>query len=288
MAKNTETKEVAPVDVKSNLPAHLQKPAAVKAGNLDSSDRIIPRIKLMQGISPELTAYNDAKNGEFWHTLAEKSLGDSFRFVVIRVHKTLVLWAPRGDERGILARSNDGKTWDKPDETFEVKLKTSPTKQKWMTKGSVAESGLAEFGSSVKEDPNSPPAAALTYNWLILPIDEPELGVAVLINSRSAVKPAKNLWSKIDTGDVPFYYRIYEAKSKVEGQGSDVFNNYQYTSDGYVEDPDLAAYCEKLAIEFEKLDYRSNDENADVDNSEGGSGGGRQRGQHDEGMAKKF
>lgn len=272
-------------NVKSNLPAHLQEAPSIKAGNLDSSDRIIPRIKLMQGISPELTTYNEAKNGEFWHTLAEKSLGKSFKAVVIRVHKSTVLWAPRGDERGILARSDDGVNWDKPNEVFEVKLKTSPTKQKWDTKGSVAESGLAEFGSSVKEDPNSPPAAALTYNWLILPIDYLDLGVAALINSRSAVKASKSLWSKLDTGTVPFYYRIYEVSSVEAGSKDEPFNNYQYTAAGFVEDPDIAAQCKALAEQFEKMTYRASDDTEDTVDA---GGGGSPKGKTDPKMASKF
>lgn len=275
------------LEIKKNagLPAHLSAPSAVKIGNLDNSDRIIPRIKLMQGISPEVTTYEAAKTGEFWHTLAEMSLGKTVRVVPIRVHKSLVLWAPRGDERGILARSDDGKNWDKPNESFEVKLKGSPKKQLWETRNNVAESGLAEFGSSIAEDKNSPPAAALTYNWVFLPIDFLDLGVGVVINSRSAVKPSKMLWSKIDTGTVPPYYRVYEMTSVEQVADGDKFYNYQFTAAGFVEDPEVAKICEGLAIEFEKIAFRSNDDSEDT--SDNGGGGNRVR-ETDEKMANKF
>ena len=270
----------------AGLPAHLQERSNARIGNVDSSDRIIPRIKLMQGISPELQQYNAAKAGEFFHTMSETSLGSVVRVVPIRVHKSLVLWAPRGDERGILARSDDGRTWTTgANETFEVKLKGSPKKQVWETKGSVAESGLAEFGSSIAEDKNSPPAAALTYSWIFLPIDHPELGVGVVINSRSAVKPSRDLISKIELNNVMHYYRVFDMRAVEQVANGDKFNNYQYTSNGFVEDPDMAAHCKQLAAEFEKMAFRASDESEDSE--ERGSGGG-ERGKTDEKMASKF
>lgn len=277
MAKELEVK-------KNGLPAHLQETPSVRIGNLDSSDRIIPRLKLMQGISPELTQYNDAKAGEFWHTIGEESLGKTVKVVPIRVQKSLVLWAPRGDERGILARSLDGKTWDNPNEEFEVKLKTSPKKQVWRTMNNVAESGLAEFGSSVAEDKNSPPAAALTYNWIFYLPEYPELGVAAVVNSRSAIKPAKLLWSKLETGTVAPYYRVYDMSIVEQVANGDKFYNYLFTADGFIEDEQMAAVCKQLAIDFEKMAFRVSDESEDT---EGGEGGGAHR-PTDEKMASKF
>lgn len=282
----SKTENAVATQANSALPAHLQRARTASIGNIDSSDLIIPRVKLLQAISPEVTDYEAAKAGEFWHNGADKSLGKVLRVVPIKVTKSLILWAPRGDDRGILARSNDGIHWDKPNETFEVKLKGSPKKQVWNTGADVKSSGLAEFGSSIKEDPDSQPAAALTYNWLFYFIDYPDLSHAVVLNTRSSVKPSKQLISKLEMGSVEPFFRIYEM-SVVEAKGAEgPYNNYQYTSAGFVEDPDIAKITEGLYEHFKDKDYRANDEADDVD--AGAASGAEPDTEQKANMRKKF
>jgi hypothetical protein len=271
---NMSKNEVA-TKAESNLalPAHLQRARTASIGNIDQSDLIIPRVKLLQAISPEVTDYEKAKAGEFWHNGADMSLGKMVRVVPIKVTKSLVLWAPRGDDRGILARSDDGIHWDKPNEKFEVKPKGSPKKIVWDTGDDVKSSRLAEFGSSIPEDRDSQPAAALTYNWLFYFIDFPELSHAVVLNTRSSVKPAKQLISKLEMGAVEPFFRIYEM-SVVEAKGAEgPYNNYQYTSSGYVEDEGIAKITEGLYEHFKDKTYRANDEADETDSNMAGGGG---------------
>ncbi len=189
----------------SALPAHLQEAAKVSIGNVGSDDLIIPRIKLMQNVSPEVED-SGAPMGEFWHTVAGESLGEAFRFVPILVRKGYVLWAPRGDERGILARSSDGVNWDEEfqGKSFDVKLKGMAKPIKYQLGKMVDEAippgtpSLIRFGSSIPGDANSRPAANLTYEFLMYLIDDPDMSPVVMINTRSAVRAAKDLLSKIN------------------------------------------------------------------------------------------
>jgi hypothetical protein len=48
---------------KTRLPAFLQEHALL--GGLDVGDLEMPRLKLLQTSSPELTEFNNAKQGEF-------------------------------------------------------------------------------------------------------------------------------------------------------------------------------------------------------------------------------
>ena len=123
---------------KNELPAYLQEYAKKsKLGNIDATDQIIPRIKLIQAISPELVEYNDAKAGTFWHTVACETLGDKLTAIPIVIRKSYILWSPRNDERGILARAMDGIHWDVPNAEFTVKPKGSPSSVTYNTGGNV-------------------------------------------------------------------------------------------------------------------------------------------------------
>src|SRR5262245_19171112 len=196
--------------IHAEVPAHLQQYQKGRIGNIDSTDRIIPRIKLLQAISPELQDYGGAKAGMFWHTVMQESLGPTFLGIPILIRKSYVLWSPRNDDRGILARAMDGVHWDVPNAEFTVKPKGAPQPITYNTKESVQDSGLDQFGSSIPGDPNSPPAASLTYNMMFYLPEMPELSPSVIINTRSSVKPMQQLLSRIDAKPVAHYVQMYE------------------------------------------------------------------------------
>lgn len=266
-------KEVAAVKNPA-LPAHLQGGKQHKFGNVDSTDLIIPRVKLMQAISPEVTENDAAKAGEFWHTIAAQSLGKEFRGIPIMVKKTYVLWAPRNDDRGILARANDGLNWDNAGMEFTVKPKNSPHNVTYKLGRTVHEKtgdgpALSEFGSSIPGDANSPPAAALTYQMLWFLPDFPELSPVTMINTRSSVKPAKALISRIDLMPVDSYGQVYTVGVVQEKGDEGPYNNYKYTAAGYA-DEDQYNIAKAIYDKFANLEWRANDEGEDPDKGEGG------------------
>ena len=149
-----DTKEVATV-TPGAMPAYLKGKEVKSQDWLEASDLILPRVKLLQGISSEVEAFETAKAGLFWHNILNEVIGPEFSFIVSAYRKKYMLMAPLSDSRGVLARAEDGVHWTPPNATFEVKLKGIKETQKWTTKPTVAESRLAEFGSSVTDDPDS-------------------------------------------------------------------------------------------------------------------------------------
>jgi hypothetical protein len=250
-------------NLRSAIPAHLQgKEKTARIGNIDSSDLVIPRIKLMQAVSPELTTYANARQGEFWHTILCESLGKELVGAPLVMRKTQVLWAPRGDDRGILARSRNGKTWDPPHGEFKVKFKGNAREYTWRLAPTVAESGLDQFGSSRDDDPDSPPAAALTYEllWWF-----PELGLyAIILNSRGSAKPCQLLLSMIDLKPMDHFYQLYSIKSIAsKGPDGEPYYNYSYTGLGYTDAAESVKTLE-LYERFKDAAFRASDEMTDT------------------------
>jgi hypothetical protein len=258
-----------------------------KIGNLDESDRIVPRLQLLQAISPEVTEYENAKPGTFWHNLAGENLGSTLMAVPIVVRKSFVLWAPRGDERGILARSMDCVHWDQPNAEFTVKPKGSPKSITWKTMGSVAESKLDKFGSSIPEDPNSLPAASLTYHTLWFLPEFPDYSPVVMINTRSSIKPTQQLYDRINLRPVAHYAQQWEIGVKADKGAAGPYFNYVYKSAGYPE-REVAEICQMLYQKYHAGDWKANDER-ELDPGDNGAGGGRrQQTTENPDMASKF
>ena len=259
----------------SALPAHLQGGKKHSFGNIDASDLIIPRIKLVQGADSELIqAYDNAKIGQFWHTLLEQNLGPKLRIIPLILKKSIVMWAPRGDDRGVLARSSDCVNWDPGFENleFEVKHKGMSEPVKYFTDRNVAASKLTEFGTKIPGDAKSPPAASVTYTMMFCFPDFQDIGPAIVINTRTAAKVAKGLISKIEMrSHVEHFGQVFVMGTTDEQIGDDKFKGYSYTADGYANEEEYA-WAEALFQKFSAQEWKTNEE-SDTDAPESSGGG---------------
>jgi|GEM_PF-1223934 len=276
----TDTKNAVAETAKAALPAHLAQGKQASFGNIDQNDLIIPRVKLLQSTSEEVEKYIErgARTGVFWHTLTEEPMGNSLKFVPLILKKELVLWAPRGDDRGILARSSDCINWDDGFANMEHQVKLKGVKEPviYNTMGSVAESKLADFGSSIPGDPQSKPAASLTYRMMFYFPDFADASPAIVINTRSSIKAAKGLISKIELKPVDHYYQLYTMGVTDEVGDEGPYKGYSYSSAGYIEDPDLANKMKEVYDKFRALDWKANEETDDTTTAgAGASGAGR-------------
>ena len=272
----------------SALPAHLQsKTKTSRVGNIDQTDLIIPRVKLLQAISPEIAESNlpGAKAGQFWHTIAAEPLGEVLKGVPIVVRKSIVLWSPRNDDRGVLARSSDGVHWDKGYENMEftIKPKGAPQPIKLFTGENVKASGLNEFGSSVPGDPQSAPAAALTYNMMWYFPEFKSYSPAIIINTRSGVKPAKMLLSNLEQNPVDHFNRVFLIKSVDMVGAEGPFKGYAYQADGYADEATCKITAD-LYEQFKDADWKANEEEDEIADTSGTSGAGGEVG----GKGNKF
>ena len=223
-----------------DLPSYLTGDEKVGLDGMGTVDLVVPRIKLLQGTSNELDTFDDAKRGNFWHNVMDLSLGDTFKFVVCRTAKRYTLLAPIGDTRVVLARAIDGVHWQPKKGEFKVKPKWSPNDVIWKLAETVEESGLHLFGSSIPGDPDSNPAAVMSYDYLSLLPDHLELGVVVISAARSQVRVVKRqLNSKIEmfaNRNVPMQALVFQLTAvKENGEEGDFFN-YQIAMAGHTEE----------------------------------------------------
>lgn len=242
--KNLPATSATKEEANANLPSYLQGQNYAKDDdNFDSSDVVLPRIKLLQGISPEIEQYDAAKIGEFWHSGMDVNLGSEIKFVVADRRKKYLLSAPLEDGQGVLARADDAKTWDRTG-SWDVKLKGIKKPVTWTIDDlDVAKSGLTNWGTSNPEDEDSGPAATLFYDYLVFLPEHLDLGPAIISLARSSVKKAKKgLNDKIElqkNNGRPMQALIFKATSTTENSDSGDFKNWVFTSAGFNMDEGL-------------------------------------------------
>lgn len=237
-------KEVAVSQEDPNqVPDWLQQETDANEDNFTSDDVIIPRVKLLQGLSGELEMHDHAKRGHFWHTGLDLDLGEEIRFIVCARRRKYLLTAPIADGQGILARADDAKTWNTLGK-WQVKFKGVKNPVTWEIKDyDVEKSGLTKWGTQIPDDPDSPPAATLFYDYLVILPDHPELGPCVLTCQRSQIKQAKKgLNDKImlhKQNGRPMQGIMFGAKSFDDSSDGQDFKNVIFTGKGFVRDKSL-------------------------------------------------
>jgi hypothetical protein len=218
---------------KTQLPGFVRKYAGL--GRLGVGDAGIPRLKLLQARSPEVVQFNNASQGEFWHSQVDARIGSTVRICPIYIDWRFILWRPRQAGGGILARADDGKHWVPADTEFTVTLE-SGHEVKWRTARTVAASGLDKQGSSNPSDPKSPPAATRMYSIVCSFPDRQDLPPAVVILQGAATKAATKLIGHLKALRAPSFGVIVEMAS-VEGKSpSGELYNYAFEVVAPVED----------------------------------------------------
>ncbi len=227
--------------------------------NIDSTDVNIPRLKLAQGLTPEVKE-KIVEDGDFFHSITKERIikvGDRGLVVPIAYTKEFILWNDINAGGGIFARAKrvvlaDGSikyAWDKPGQTFETKVK-GIVPVKWTTAQYIEEDGLGQFGSSMKDDKESQPAATAHYNYIVA---LPEYGYEILAVSlsRTATKTAKDWNAMLKMGSAPMFARVFSLFSKPDqnDQGQQYFN-YGIVPAGFVSEQAIFEQLKKLNAEL--------------------------------------
>ena len=256
------------------MPAFMEGKAGQGVEEIGVEDLEIPRLVLLSAKSPQVEN-GDEKAGDFFHSILEESLGDSMRVIPIYVRKRVLLWRPRHEGGGILARSDDAVHWVPPNGKFTV----HPVKdmmrieETWETKPTVRESGLTEWGSSLKDDPDSAPAATRMLEVIVLFPDRLELGPAVFTFQRGTQKDGALFAGKLKASSVPIYGRTVQLTSdKRPNKAGQVYEFPKLTSTGFVEDEALFGQAETLYGQMKESGYSVKDEESLQDDSAGEPG----------------
>lgn len=260
------------------VPDFMKKDAGKGTENLSAADLEIPRLQLLQSLSPQVVS-GEERPGTFYHTILEGAIGKKglpLRVVPIHADIKFMLWRPRHEGGGILARAELGEGgeyyWNPADTEFDVKpYKDRPTVVKWATKNTVSESGLDKFGSMDPADPNSQPAAVKMWNFVVVLPDHPHLGPMVLTFQRGQAKTGANFSSKVKFADgVPSFGQIFGMSAKLDNTGAGDFFNVGLTRIGYVEDEEQYSAYRALYENFKSAGVQIKDLEGTQD--EGGKG----------------
>jgi hypothetical protein len=235
----TKTASKASPAVLQEAPDYLKEVGHVRnEDNFDQSDIIVPRVKLLAALSKEVEMFDTARAGQFWHTGFDQPLGESVDFIICARKKKYLLVAPLEDGQGILARAEDFTTWDRTGK-WEVKLKGRRQPVTWeISDTNVIKSGLDQWGTFDPDDENSPPAATLFYEYLIVLPNHLDWGPSVLSLTRSSIRRAKKgLNDKIklhEGAGRPMQAVVFQASSFLDKNpdGQD-FHNYTFTQNGF-------------------------------------------------------
>lgn len=213
---------------------------------LDGSDFKIPRIQVLQPLSPALRSFpGEARPDEFWHNGANMSLGKEFIFVPCVASKRVILWAPRDTmEGGMLAFSADGKNWTTGgNKTFDITLKGN-RKVKWSTGKSVPQSRLLDWGSSDPDDDSSTPAATLVYEYLCYLPGHPELSPCMLGVYRTGVNNAKKLNTNLLMQRKPIASIAVKCFVDIQQEGKNTWSVPNFKLAGFVQRKDFDIACD--------------------------------------------
>lgn len=256
VAVTEEDTDVIPFNT---TPDYLEGNERTGLESLGSDDFKVPRIKLLQQMSPECENYDDAKAGLFWHSTANIPLGDRIQFVPVIASKRVILWNPRDNGGGMLAMSKDAVNWDKPNQEFEVKLK-GVGKVTWKTGKNVKASGLLEFGSSNPNDGNSQPAATLVYEYLCYMPQFKDLSPAIMGLYRTGVPRAKNFNSSLLMLKKPTASVLVEVfAEKSSNPSGDTYYSHNFKLLGYV-GRQTYELCKHLADQYSDYEVAYDEE----------------------------
>lgn len=243
MAKN----EVATKKLDMNelaAPDFMKKYGNVGTESIDASSVETPRLVLMQALSPEVEKHG-AKQGSFWHSVLELDLGASLKMVPIYAEKTAVLWRPRTEGGGILARQV-GNRWEPSNTKFEVTQGGRAII--WDTKGSVAESRLLDWGSSIPGDPRSLPAATLTVNIVFVLPERPDASPVIMSFSKTAIKPANKLLAQLKLSGKPSFGMQFVLSSEKTSNNKGSFFMPKFTMYGLTSEEECERYFDLYRI----------------------------------------
>jgi hypothetical protein len=121
MAK-AAVKENLPAEVSENLPAATNDFSAFDSGdtgfeNVTSKDLIIPRLTILQGLSPQVTQGKpefdpNAKVGEVYDVGLQERFPEGVVFIPVLYSKAYLEWAPRNSGKGLQGIHNDDRILD--------------------------------------------------------------------------------------------------------------------------------------------------------------------------------
>lgn len=251
--------------------------------DFDTEDLIIPRVTLLQGISPVVMA-GEAANAHFYHTIMNIDMGDALDIVPILYRKQYTLWNPLHMGGGVIARATDGRHWDADFDVQVAPYKDMPKKlvNYKASKGDLVGRtvGLGAWGSADPDNEDAGPAATLSHVFMMRAVQFWDLGPFIVFLQRSSERTAREFMSMINgmangRFQVPMWGQVFALTSKgAQNNAGQEYNQYAFKHRGFVQDAAIYDALTKERQAYEGTRFRTNDEDAQAEDMGAAGGGG--------------
>jgi len=246
--KNNEAQSTGITTIgNETLPSFLQKSAPVEVSGTEdmSEDFATPRIQLAQAMSPQVKKKNEAYieglgEGEFFHAVTKRNLGDSFKAVILKIYDSRTLF----------------------DEDDSVDCYSSDTIHGSKHEEFCKDCPLKDWGSD-----KEPPACKVFQNHIIVTEDGEAAIISIRKSNKSAVAEAKNLKTQAkmcERGGHGLYAYVFEFKSKVARNGAgNEFAVISASPAGFVDSEERYNELKEMAeqfADFNKMNTNKGDE----------------------------
>jgi hypothetical protein len=224
MVKKNE--ENLPEVVRDQVPVFLQQGGGRGKENISKDDLTLPRIKLLQPLSPEV-ALKDAKPGTMVNSVTEKNYGTELKFIVINHFKSRIYWRDRDNGGGIACSALDAM---RP-RTLNGKIDDGSTSIDMPT--SCLNCLLKEWDNN-PESINRAPKCTAYYNFPI--IIDGDTSPVILSMERTKVKAARKLLSlaAYSGGNYDMFARKYKLTVTREKKNDVAWFSYDVKAEGFV------------------------------------------------------
>ncbi len=211
----------------------------------------IPRIGLLQKVSPELDEDDSLKPGDWYHNTGGVSLGRVLNIVPCFSSESVIIWRDRKEGGGILARATDGAHWDTPDAEIEFTIAGKTVK---LNLGkTVVASGLAEFGTSDPSRSSSAPIATRNINVACYLPDHPDMSPCIMTFKKSSHGIGQDFMTNLNQNAASSWMRNFVMSSISAGTATEPFLLPRFMPNGFVVDEQVAIITESIWDQFRKM-----------------------------------
>ena len=229
--KKTEVATVAadPFAVTA-VPDYIKVGAGRGSEEVKASDMVLPRLEIVQALSPIKDTNQDAREGMLFNSVTQELLGDHAYFVPVYFRMEFLVWQDQDAGGGF---HGSFPTLEQAEEKRTQVLKNDPSL-----------SGITSKGTNVIEVVDTP----VHYGLIITPEGEKEQIVISMAKTKSKVSRKWNAMIQIAGGDR--FSRVYKISAFTdENKKGQKFKNFVVQPAGF---PPKAVYeeCERLYSSF--------------------------------------
>ena len=236
-----ETKLAAPV---GSTPDYVKRGNAEGLENVSPNDIVLPRIKLMQALSPEVTA-GKFKPGDMVNSLTGLKYAGAIEFIPVLHYKSRMFWQDRSKGNAVLCSAPDGKKPIDPNAAPKIakqlKIAVFPK-----AINNCDECPFSQFATEEDDPKDRAPKCTYYHNFPIL-IKGDRLPSALAM-SRTKLKVGQNLLSLAMTAGeaIPIYSKYYKLTSILEKKNNNTYYNFVIEPAGWATEEEyqhVSALC---------------------------------------------